>query len=138
MNDVRLSKNVTQKTETGHLHGEPKGLRRNLQDPDLQNVPRLRAVHVDRPGEWMNDVEVASANLLRRGGFVDLKIESIECFDPNHLARIDARDRRNVGMPPVVPSVRLGTQRLQAVDFDVVVGLEGHGRASAAPEVGAH
>jgi hypothetical protein len=68
----------------------------------------------------MTYVQIDLADLLRGRSGSDLAVQRIAGFERHPIARVDPQNRGNIGVPPIVPGVRLGVQRFCGVDADLV------------------
>ena len=98
--------------------------RADVQDLDLEDVARLRALHLDRAGQRVYAAQVEGQGPLRGerpGGLAD--VEGIAAQQLDHLAGTDRDGRRDVAVPAVVQ--------------DLVVAVEHPGLAGPGHRVGA-
>src|SRR6266545_1741573 len=116
---------VAQEAEPRHLDRVAVAVGLDLQDLDLQEVPGLGAVDVDRPGERVHHVQVGRRHRLQRRGGSHLAVEGVTRLQDHLVAGVAAHHRRDVRMPAVVPGLRLLAQRLRVVDPDLVRGQLG-------------
>ena len=63
--DVRVGEGVAQKPEARHLHGVAEGRRLHVADLDFEQIARLRAGDIDRPGQRVDEVQVAMQQVRR-------------------------------------------------------------------------
>ena len=74
----------------------------DVQDVDLQQVPRLRPVYVDRAGKGMDQRQVDVEQVGGLGRRVDLHIESVARLHHDFFARVCGDYGGNVRVPAVV------------------------------------
>ena len=112
----RLGEHVAQEAESRHLHRVAVGVRDDLEDLHLEQVAGLRSLDVHRAGQRVDHVQVRRGHRVQRGLRAHLPVERVAGLQHDLVAGFAADDRRDVGMPPVVPRRRLLDQRLRPVD----------------------
>jgi hypothetical protein len=118
--DIRLGEGVPQKAEARELHGIGEGRRLHVANLGLEEVARRRAGDIDRPGQRMDPVQVAAAQILCRGGLADLAVESVARLDLDFFARRSLDDRRDRLVPAIVALARLLGEALRVIDRDAL------------------
>jgi hypothetical protein len=108
------------------------GLREDVEILDLEEVAGLRALDPDRPGQRVSRFLVLALEIgdaCRRG---DLAVARIARLEDQLLAGRDLDYGGDVGVPAIVPGMRLVLQALAAVDADFLDGsLPSLGRFAA-------
>ena len=121
LHEERFGELVAQEAEPGNLGRVAVRLGAHLENVDDEQVAGLGALHVDRAGERVEEVQVDVADLDRGGAGVELAVERVTRLDQDLVAGFAGDDWRDVGMPAVVPERGLGSQRHRAIDPDLVL-----------------
>src|SRR5262245_17521778 len=116
----RLGEEVAEEAEAGHLHRIAIAGRFDFKNLDLEEVTRLGARDVDRPGERVHDIEVGRSDGLQRDVRTHLPVKCIAGFEDDLVAGLTVHDRWDVGVPAIVAGVRFIAERLAPVDSNLV------------------
>ena len=90
----------------------------------------MRAFDIDRPGQRMHDTQVGVLQIGRGSGRADKAVKGIPCFQTDHLAGLDFRDRLDIGMPAVMATSRFFLEGFGTVNRNIGGGLNTHGFSS--------
>ena len=129
MHHERLGEHVPQEPETGKDDAECIRLRLDVHECHFQQVTRLRASHRHRPGQGMNHAGVHAAEIRLGDAGPHLAVKGISRFQRHLFAFVNFDDGWDVGMPAVMPCVRLLAQGFAAVNRDALHGISLPGRA---------
>jgi hypothetical protein len=109
-------------SETRDLGGETEGLRGDFEDVHLEQVPRLRAGHVHRPGQRVHDAEAGLRHLRQRRILGELSVQRVPGLYDDLVTGITLQDGRDIGVPAIVPRLGLGGQgRVRSIRISRVV-----------------
>ena len=114
--DEVVIEEIRQEAKPGREARPAVALRDDVDVLDLQEVARLRALHVHRPGERMRRRALELLQILGRRARPDLQIHRVARLERHLLARLHLDHRRDVWVPPVMSLVRLLAQPLRAID----------------------
>jgi hypothetical protein len=116
---VGLGKVAAQEPEARDVRCEPERLGDHLQDLGHEQVAGLGTGHEHRPREGVHEAEVDPLDVLPGGAGVEGAVEGVTGVEHHLVAGVAAQDRRDVGMPAVVPRMRFGGEGEAAVDPDL-------------------
>lgn len=118
MNQVRRRHDVAQEAEARHDRAERPPLRHDVDELDLEQVARTRALDEHGSGQRMNGAERQRFEVGHRRARRQKPIDRVPRLEGDFFALVDLDDRRDIGMPAVVPRLRLIGQVPLAVDPD--------------------
>jgi hypothetical protein len=91
--------------------------RTDVEQVDHQEIAGLGALDADRAGQEVHDRQIDVAHVVRGIIVLDEPAGPVIGLDDEIVARIDPRNHRNVGMPPIVDHVVV-VGRLRKIDLD--------------------
>jgi hypothetical protein len=92
----------------------------DLEDVDDQQIARLGALDAEGAAQDVHAGKGGVANIVRGVVVVDRAVEPLTAIRSEHVARLDAHHRRDVGVPAVVPDVLLVRELLGVVQREEV------------------
>ncbi len=120
MDQIRLGHDLSQQAQPGHNRGHTVRLRRNIEIFDFQQIAGLRTFHINRASHGVYPASLQRLQGGNRVACLDLSIEGIESFHEELLPGCDLDYRQDLRMKTVVAHMRLGGQRLTAIDADLL------------------
>ena len=102
MHQMRRRKPIPQKAEARHDDGEAFVMRDDVQDIDRQQIARLRAFDIDRPGQGMRAADAGPGQVRAGHGFAYLTVERVPGMDFRLVAALHGNHRCDVGVPAVM------------------------------------
>src|SRR5262249_34779494 len=115
--DVRLREILRQQPQPRDDPGPTPVERLQAQNLDLQDITRLGALDVDRPGQRVEPVEIQAAQRRRRHARLDLPIGHFLGLAVDHIARLDLDRWRQAVVPLVVDLAALQGVLTTSHDF---------------------
>ncbi len=120
--DIGVGERVAQKAKARHLHSVAEIGRLHVADLDFEQVARRSTRDVDRPGQGMNEVQVATHQVRRGCRRRDLAVEGVAGLDLDFLAEGCFEHRRDRLVPAVVALLRLLGEAFRVIDGDAFHG----------------
>jgi hypothetical protein len=122
VDEVGLGEQVAEEPGAGPEGRPSVRLRHDVDVLHLQEVAGMRPLDEHRAGQWMADLLVPPLDDVHAHAGADLAVGGVPGLEDDLLAGGCLQDRRHVGVPAVVPRVRLVTQSLAAIDRHALHG----------------
>ena len=101
-NDEWIGENVAQKTEAGDDDRVAERVGRNIEQRDCEYVTGLRVLHVERPRQWMHEIQIQRNDIGGRRVAVQRVIERIARPENHNIAGLRGRHGRDGRVPAIV------------------------------------
>jgi hypothetical protein len=122
VDEIRFREQVAQESGAGAVTGPAHGLRDDVEVFDLQQVTRLGSLDVDRTGQRVGHLGIEALQISHGHAGFDLTIGRIAGFQDQFLAGGHLLDRRDIGVPAVVPEMGLFLKTLVAINRNALHG----------------
>ena len=120
VNHERRREDVTKESEPRQNRRECPRFRLDLEELDFQKIPRPGALDPHRSRQRMHGSGIHLREVRNSGGAVELSVKSVARLKDDVFSWFDFEIRFDVGMPPVMTSVRLRAQRFASIDFNAL------------------
>jgi len=111
VDEERCRHDVPEESEARQDRAERPPLRRDVDELDLEQIARPRALHEHRPGQRMDRAGGQGGEVCFGRLRPEVAVGGVARLERDLLALVDLDDRRHVGMPAVVTGLRLVLER---------------------------